>query len=163
MRRAEQNRIEQEKINKEGDLLDNVKELKVMLKEKGYKLTPQRRAVLNIIMENPGKHLTTEEIYDLVKVQCPDIGLATVYRTLQILDEMDLIMKINLDDGCSRYEYNVHQDDHEHHHLICTNCGKIMEVNEDLLDSIEAQIEKDYDFTITDHKVKFFGLCSTCR
>lgn len=143
--------------------MDNAKELKVMLKEKGYKLTPQRRAVLNIIMENPGKHLTTEEIYDLVKVQCPDIGLATVYRTLQILDEMDLIMKINLDDGCSRYEYNVHQDDHEHHHLICTNCGKIMEVNEDLLDSIERQIENDYDFTITDHKVKFFGLCSKCR
>ena len=143
--------------------MDNTNELKGLLKEKGYKLTPQRRAVLNIIMENPGKHLTTEEIYDLVKVQCPDIGLATVYRTLQILDEMDLIMKINLDDGCSRYEYNVHQDDHEHHHLICTNCGKIMEVNEDLLDSIEDQIEKDYDFSITDHKVKFFGLCSTCR
>ncbi|SFH47476.1 Fur family transcriptional regulator, ferric uptake regulator [Tindallia magadiensis] len=143
--------------------MDNVQELKVLLKEKGYKLTPQRRAVLNMIMDNPGKHLTTEEIYDLVKVQCPDIGLATVYRTLQILNEMDLILKINLDDGCSRYEYNIHQDDHEHHHLICTDCGRIVEVNEDLLDSIERQIEKDYDFSITDHKVKFFGLCSKCR
>ena len=143
--------------------MDNAKELKVMLKEKGYKLTPQRRAVLNIIMENPGKHLTTEEIYDLVKVQCPDIGLATVYRTLQILDEMDLILKINLDDGCSRYEYNENQDDHEHHHLICTNCGEILEVNEDLLDEIERRIEQNYKFVITDHKVKFFGLCSNCR
>ncbi|SDY88145.1 Fur family transcriptional regulator [Tindallia californiensis] len=143
--------------------MENVQELKVLLKEKGYKLTPQRRAVLNMIMDNPGKHLTTEEIYDLVKVQCPDIGLATVYRTLQILNEMDLILKINLDDGCSRYEYNIHQDDHEHHHLICTDCGRIVEVNEDLLDSIERQIEKDYDFSITDHKVKFFGLCSKCR
>ncbi len=143
--------------------MDNSNELKGLLKEKGYKLTPQRRAVLNIIMENPGKHLTTEEIYDLVKVQCPDIGLATVYRTLQILNEMDLILKINLDDGCSRYEYNIHQDDHEHHHLICSGCGKILEVNDDLLDSIERQIEKDFDFVITDHKVKFFGLCSKCR
>lgn len=143
--------------------MDNANELKGLLKEKGYKLTPQRRAVLNIIMENPGQHLTTEEIYDLVKVPCPDIGLATVYRTLQILNEMDLILKINLDDGCSRYEYNVHQDDHEHHHLICTNCGKILEVNDDLLDNTERQIEKDYDFIITDHKVKFFGLCSKCR
>ncbi len=143
--------------------MDNSNELKGLLKEKGYKLTPQRRAVLNIIMENPGKHLTTEEIYDLVKVQCPGIGLATVYRTLQILNEMDLILKINLDDGCSRYEYNIHQDDHEHHHLICSGCGKILEVNDDLLDSIERQIEKDFDFVITDHKVKFFGLCSKCR
>ncbi len=86
-----------------------------------------------------------------------------MYRTLQILNEMDLILKINLDDGCGRYEYNIHQDDHEHHHLICSGCGKILEVNDDLLDSIERQIEKDFDFVITDQKVKFFGLCSKCR
>ena len=140
-----------------------VDQLKTLLREKGYKLTPQRRAVLNIIMENQGEHLNTEEIYDLVKVQCPDIGLATVYRTLQILDEMGLILKINLDDGCSRYEYNHHQDDHQHHHLICQNCGKIIEVGEDLLEPLEEQITEKYQFTITDHKVKFFGLCAKCR
>ena len=146
------------------DNLENaVNQLKTMLKEKGYKLTPQRRAVLNIIIENQGQHLNTEEIYDLVKVPCPDIGLATVYRTLQILDEMGLILKINLDDGCSRYEFNYHQEDHQHHHLICKNCGNIIEVGEDLLEPLEEQIAEKYQFKIIDHKVKFFGLCSKCR
>ncbi len=151
-------------MRKAGEELENMADqLKTMLKEKGYKLTPQRRAVLNIIMENQGQHLNTEEIYDLVKTQCPDIGLATVYRTLQILDEMGLILKINLDDGCSRYEFNNNKDDHQHHHLICTSCGAIIEVGEDLLGPLEEQIEEKYDFSITDHKVKFFGLCSKCR
>ena len=146
------------------DNLENaVNQLKTMLKEKGYKLTPQRRAVLNIIIENQGQHLNTEEIYDLVKAPCPDIGLATVYRTLQILDEMGLILKINLDDGCSRYEFNYHQEDHQHHHLICKNCGNIIEVGEDLLEPLEEQIAEKYQFKIIDHKVKFFGLCSKCR
>jgi Fur family transcriptional regulator, ferric uptake regulator len=144
--------------------MENVADqLKVMLREKGYKLTPQRRAVLNIIMENQGQHLNTEEIYDLVKVPCPDIGLATVYRTLQILDEMGLILKINLDDGCNRYEFNTNQEDHQHHHLICKGCGTIIEVGEDLLEPLEEQIAEKYQFEITDHKVKFFGLCSKCR
>ena len=138
-------------------------QLKTLLKEKGYKLTPQRRAVLNIIVDKKGQHLNTEEIYDLVKTQCPDIGLATVYRTLQILDEMGLILKMNLDDGCSRYEFNSHQEDHQHHHLICQNCGAIIEVGEDLLDNLEEEINKKYQFTILDHNVKFFGLCAKCR
>ena len=149
---------------KAGENVENpLDQLKTLLKEKGYKLTPQRRAVLNIIMENQGQHLNTEEIYDLVKTQCPDIGLATVYRTLQILDEMGLILKINLDDGCSRYTLHNHKEDHQHHHLICQNCGAIIEVGEDLLDPLEEEITNKYHFTITDHKVKFFGLCSKCR
>lgn len=137
--------------------------LKDQLKEKGYKLTPQRRATLDTIMENQGKHLSTEEIYDMVKEKCPEIGLATVYRTLQLLDELDVISKINFDDGCSRYELNTHQDDHQHHHLICLKCGNVIEVEVDLMDALEDEIEKNYDFEISDHKVKFYGYCNKCK
>ena len=137
--------------------------LKDKLKEKGYKLTPQRRATLDTIMEHQGKHLSTEEIYDLVKAKCPEIGLATVYRTLQLLDELGLITKINFDDGCGRYELNTHIDDHHHHHLICLQCGAVIEVEVDLMESLEEEIEANYDFQISDHKVKFFGLCSKCK
>ncbi|SHI53427.1 Fur family transcriptional regulator, ferric uptake regulator [Geosporobacter subterraneus DSM 17957] len=137
--------------------------LKDQLKEKGYKLTPQRRATLDTIIENQGKHLSTEEIYDMVKEKCPEIGLATVYRTLQLLDELDVISKINFDDGCSRYELNTHQDDHQHHHLICLKCGNVIEVEVDLMDALENEIEKNYNFEIRDHKVKFFGYCSKCK
>lgn len=138
-------------------------ELKSVLKEKGYKMTPQRIAVLEAIVENPGKHLSTEEIYDLVKVTFPEIGLATVYRTLILLDELEVISKLNLEDGCVRYEINDNEERHHHHHLICSTCGKVLEVEVDLLDELESKIEKDYDFEIRDHKLKFYGLCSDCR
>lgn len=144
-------------------MADIIEMLKEKLKDKGYKLTPQRRAVLNIIVNNQGEHLSTEEIYDQVRIGCPEIGLATVYRTLQLLDELSILSKLNLDDGCVRYELNMHEDNHQHHHLICNNCGKVIEVIGDLLEPLENEIEKNYDFKIQDHKVKFFGLCSECR
>ncbi|HWQ29849.1 MAG TPA: Fur family transcriptional regulator, partial [Negativicutes bacterium] len=102
--------------------------LRDKLKEKGYKLTPQRKSILNIILETEGKHLSAEEIYDLVKVKCPDIGLATVYRTMQMFDEVGLVYKHNFDDGRSRYELNHQNEDHQHHHLICVGCNCVIEV-----------------------------------
>lgn len=136
--------------------------IKDYLKEKGFKLTNQRESVLNTILENSGKHLSAEEIYDLVKISCPEIGLATVYRTMQVLDELGLVYKNNFDDGRTRYEITQNED-HQHHHLVCRKCGKVIEVEEDLLEQLEQQIEKKYNFSITDHKVKFFGYCNKCK
>ncbi|MCY6959432.1 Fur family transcriptional regulator [Clostridium brassicae] len=139
-----------------------IEKLKDKLKLKGYKLTPQRRAIVNIIIDNKGKHLTAEELYDLVKVECPEIGLATVYRTIQLLEEINVICKLNLDDGCNRYELVNEDEIHQHHHLICTRCGNVIEVEGDLLDSIERKVEKEYEFKIENHSVKFYGVCSKC-
>jgi Fur family ferric uptake transcriptional regulator len=134
------------------------------LKKKGYKFTPQRKAILDVVQDRVGQHLSSEEIYDLVKVKSPEIGLATVYRTVQLLVELEILSKLSLDDGFVRYELNTHdEDEHHHHHLICSECGRIIEVKEDLLDSIEKDIEKKYAFLIKDHKLKFFGLCETCQ
>ncbi|MCG8540377.1 MAG: transcriptional repressor [Clostridia bacterium] len=145
-------------------MIDSIDKLKDVLKEKGYKLTPQRRGILNTIIKNQGKHLSSEEVYDFVKKDCPEIGLATVYRTLQLLDDLGIITKISFDDGCARYELNTHSDDdHQHHHVICTKCGEVLEVEVDLLEHLEEEIEKSYDFQVKDHKVKFFGLCSKCK
>lgn len=141
----------------------DIEQFKKQLKDKGYKLTPQRRAVLDIIVGNEGKHLSTEEIYELVKKDCPEIGLATVYRTLQILEDMNLIFKLNLDDGKYRFELSHAEEDHHHHHLICTNCGKVTEVEGDLLETLEKEIEKKFNFKITNHILKFFGNCSKCE
>lgn len=141
----------------------NFDQLKDTLKNKGYKLTPQRRAILDVVIENQGEHLSTEEIYDIVRHGCPDIGLATVYRTLQLLSDMSVLSKLNLDDGLTRYELNVDEDSHHHHHLICTVCGKVSEVVDDLLDPLEAQVEIQYGFKVQDHKLKFFGICKDCQ
>lgn len=137
--------------------------LKEDLKAKGYKLTPQRRSIVDTIIDNEGSHLTVEEIYDKVKKQCPEIGLATVYRTIVLLEELGIVYKIDLNDGCSRYEL-VHEGElHRHHHLICNKCGRVIEVQGDLLEDLESKIEDQYNFKIKDHSVKFFGLCDKCR
>nr|WP_284700639.1 Fur family transcriptional regulator [Thermoanaerobacterium sp. R66] len=132
------------------------------MKQKGFKLTTQRRAILDVIIENREKHLSSEEIYDLVKEKYPEIGLATVYRTLQLFDEMGIIYKLNFDDGRSRYEL-YHNEDHQHHHLICLKCGSVIEMEGDLLENLEEAIENTKNFQIIDHNVKFFGYCSKCK
>ncbi len=140
-----------------------IDDLKEKLKEKGYKLTPQRRAVLEVIITNEGEHLSTEEIYDIVKKNCPDIGLATVYRTIQLLDKLDIISTLYLDDGCNRYEFNIQNGEHHHHHLICESCSKVIEVKIDLLEKLEEEIQVNYGFEILDHKVQFYGNCENCK
>lgn len=137
--------------------------LKEQFKSKGYKLTPQRRAIVDIIMDSEKKHLTAEEIYDQVKVGCPEIGLATVYRTILLLEEMGVIYKLDLNDGCSRYELANENESHRHHHLVCNRCGNVEEVEDDLLEELENEVEKKYGFKIEDHAVKFFGICGKCK
>jgi len=137
--------------------------LKEDLKKKGYKLTPQRRSIVDTIIENEGQHLTAEEIYDKVKKGCPEIGLATVYRTILLLEELGVISRLDLNDGCSRYEILHSNETHRHHHLICNACHKVSEVQDDLLEELEISIEKQYRFKILDHSVKFYGICDECQ
>lgn len=136
-----------------------------ILEDKGYKVTTQRNMVYDVLCENKNKHLSTEEVYELIKNINPKIGIATIYRTLQLFEEIGLVYKHNFDDGCSRYEILSENGNevHQHHHLVCKNCGKIIEVKEDLMNSLEEIIEKQYNFEILNHEVKFTGICSQCR
>lgn len=140
-------------------------EFKDMLKSKGLKVTNQRIMVLKALADNPGQHLSTEEIYDLVKRESPEIGLATVYRTTQVLLDLELIDKINLDDGFVRYEisHSGKGGTHHHHHLICLECGKVFSFEDDLLEKLEKRIEDTMSFDIVDHEVKLFGYCKECN
>lgn len=142
---------------------EETEKFKQELKERGYKLTPQRRAILNVIIENEGRHLSPEEIYEFVKKECPEIGLATVYRTVQLLEKMGVLYRMNFDDGVSRYELVKNTADHQHHHLVCLKCGSIEEVEDDLLEVLEDKIAQKYDFFIKNHDVKFYGFCKKCR
>ena len=137
--------------------------LKDVLREKGYRFTKQRRATVDAIIANQGKHMSAEEIYLEVKKTCPEIGLATVYRTMLLFEEAGMLNKHNFDDGRNRYELNNPEEDHHHHHLVCIKCGNVTEVEEDLLDLLEQKIEKQHQFEIVDHKVKFTGYCNNCR
>lgn len=138
---------------------------KEMLKEKGLKVTNQRLLILEVLASHSDRHMTAEDIYELVKEDFPEIGLATIYRTLQLLLEMQLVDRINLDDGYVRYEIGelfYGATKHHHHHLICRLCGKILPFKIDLLDDLEGYIEEETGFHVLDHELKFYGLCSEC-
>ena len=144
------------------NMRENTTGFRERLKERGMKLTTQRQAVLDVVANHEGQHLNCEEIFDLVRGEYPDIGLATVYRTLTLLEKMELVYKLSLDDGCSRYELNNNREDHRHHHLICTKCGSVEEVEEDLLEQLEEQILQKKGFIVKDHRVKLYGYCKKC-
>lgn len=131
------------------------------LKRRGYKLTPQRRATLEVLINNQSKHLSTEDVYDLAKGKTPNVGLATIYRTLQLFNDFNIIKKLNFNDGCYRYELNKDQR-HQHHHLICVKCGKVYEFDDNLLEGLQEKINKDNNFTVKDHMIKFYGYCKKC-
>ena len=140
--------------------------LKEKLREKGLKVTHQRLQVLSVLEQNSGVHMTAEDVCELVSEDCPEIGLATVYRTLQLLWEIQLVDRINLDDGCVRYEIgHLIKGDakHSHHHLICRACGEVVPFDDDLLDDLEHHIEDATGFYVLDHELKFYGLCRKCR
>ncbi len=144
----------------------NQSNFKDILKEKGLKVTNQRVLVLDALANSSDEHLTAEQIYDLVRTEYPEIGLATVYRTIQLLLDLNLIDKINLDDGYVRYEIATDkecQSGHHHHHLVCMECGSIYSFEDDLLENLEKCIMQKMGFEVVDHEVKLYGYCDKCR
>ncbi len=150
------------KILVEGRRRVNATTFKEQLKEKGCKLTMQRRCVLDVLIHHAEEHLSTEELYSYVKERYPEIGLATVYRTVQLFEEMGIIDRLNFDDGCNRFELSSQDEAHHHHHLICEKCNKVYEVENDMLAEIEAHIKTKYQFNVTNHNVTFYGTCKEC-
>ncbi|WP_294157685.1 Fur family transcriptional regulator [uncultured Selenomonas sp.] len=139
-------------------------DLREKLSARQHKMTPQRQIVLQIFLDHPGEHLSAEDVHDLLRDKRAEIGLATVYRTLELLSDLGILQKMEFGDGCSRYEVNdTDPTRHHHHHLICTKCGKVEEFDEDLLESLEAIISRKTGFRTTDHQVKFFGICRECQ
>jgi len=126
-----------------------------------YKLTSQRRAIVELLEKKQGCHLTAEEIFMEVKQLEPHIGLATVYRTLELLVTLDILRRSSFDDGKYRYEF-CEDDRHHHHHFICLVCGGIDEIGDDDLQSLESSLEKR-GYQVVDHSLKLYGYCPPCQ
>jgi Fur family ferric uptake transcriptional regulator len=140
--------------------LSHIKEL---LAEKDYRFTPQREAILHVIVECQHSHLTADEIYRKTKEAYPEIGIATVYRTLEIFETLGIIHKFQFSEERALYEFNPGYHKHYHHHVICLRCGSISEFNEDLLEDIEDAIARSTGFSIVDHSLAIYGYCTTCQ
>lgn len=137
--------------------------IKKQLHAQSYKLTPQREATVKVLLEREEDHLSAEDIYLLVKEKAPEIGLATVYRTLELLLELQIVEKINFGDGVSRYDLRQEGLEHFHHHLVCVECGSIQEIFENLLVDVEKKVEEEWGFQVQDHRLTFHGVCKKCQ
>jgi len=144
--------------------------LKVMTEEKevflrhiqkaGLKRTAQRDLILDVFLRTE-KHLSSEDLYNLVKQEDPSIGHTTVYRTLKLLSEAGLAREVRFGDNRTHYEHNYK---HQHHdHMICTECGKIIEFYSAELEAIQDAVAAKHRFEVKQHLLRLLGVCAECR
>ena len=126
----------------------------------GLRSTEQRRIVTEMFFASDG-HLSIEDLLDKVRVEEPRIGYATVYRTLKLLKEGGLAFERHFGDGVSRYE--VAWEDEHHDHLICLECEKIIEFEDDAIEQLQHQVASKHDFSLVRHKLELYGICSDCQ
>lgn len=130
------------------------------LEERGLRMTPQRSLIVDVFLKTE-RHVSSEDLYSLVKRKDRSIGQATVYRTLKLLSESGIAREVDFGEGVTRYE---HEYGHEHHdHLICESCRKSIEVVDPRIEELQEKLARDHGFVMTSHKLDMFGLCAKCR
>jgi Fur family transcriptional regulator, ferric uptake regulator len=131
-----------------------------MLRQRGYKLTPQRRQVINAIMVNH-EHLTPAALYEMVHRNYPGVGRVTIYRTLDILASLGLICEVHTGGSC--HSYLLRGESKHHHHLLCSECGIVVNFDNCELDELTRILANKTGFTIKGHLLEFSGLCPDCQ
>jgi len=138
-----------------------LEQFQTLLKENSLKFTKQRELVVKFLYENDG-HFTPEDIYTQLKQNHPDIniGIATVYRTLTLLESSHISSSISFGVHGKKYELGLKK---HHDHIICTKCGDIIEFFDDVIEERQEAIAKKFNFQMTDHTMKIVGLCESCQ
>lgn len=131
-----------------------------LLRKGGYKITQQRRQVINAIVIS-NEHLTPKAIYERVHEQHPGIGRVTIYRTLDILTQLGLICEVHVEG--SYHSYLLRRPVGHHHHLICSNCGTVVDFTDCDLSELEHKLTQKTGFDIDGHLLEFSGHCPNCR
>jgi Fur family transcriptional regulator, ferric uptake regulator len=128
------------------------------LKDRGLKSTGQRDDIARVFF-GIGQHISAERLYAEVKKINPHVGYATIYRTLRLLKECELVSERHFDDGQARYE--VVSDKH-HDHFICERCGKIIEFENEGLERLQETVARELKAVLTRHKMELYGICAEC-
>ena len=127
--------------------------------DRGLKSTAQRELIAEIFFDTD-THISLDELLHKVKSKNPRVGYATVYRTMKLLSESGLAMERHFGDGQTRFEQAT--EDEHHDHLICTECGKILEFENENIEDLQKEVAKVSNFTVTRHKLELYGMCSKC-
>ncbi len=136
------------------------KKIEQELRQHGYKITPQRRTVIKAIIDSH-EHLTPAAIHEKVCQKYPGIGLVTIYRTLEMLTGLGLICEMHAGGSCR--SYLMRRPSEHHHHLICADCGKVIDFTDCDLTDLERRLAKETRFKINGHLLEFLGQCRSCR
>ncbi len=142
------------------EISEKKERLKTFMKQKGFKSTRQRDIIASEFFKCED-HITAEELYKIINKRHKEIGATTVYRTLKLLAESGLATARVFADQLTRYE-PVSEDEH-HDHLICLDCGSIIEFEDPKLERLQEKIASDFGFSIVDHKMEFYGYCKDCN
>jgi Fur family peroxide stress response transcriptional regulator len=129
------------------------------LKEYDFRLTPQRLAVLKVLAVSEG-HPTVEQIYETVRPEFPTSSVATIYKTVNLLKQLNEVLELGFPDGSNRYDGNK---PYPHPHVICTKCKKIIDPNLGSIKELTKEVVKETGFQILNYRVDFFGTCRDCQ
>jgi Fur family ferric uptake transcriptional regulator len=130
------------------------------LRDSSRKITGPRRAILEVL-EREEHPLTSREIHDQVGAGICD--LATIYRSMHMLERVGLVKRFDFGDGAARFELIRHDHGGHHHHLVCTGCSKVVEIEECFPVELEQKIATGNGFSSITHKLEFFGVCPACQ
>ncbi len=140
----------------------NIRTILERLNSSEYRVTWQRWAIIKEIVLNKDRQLSAEDVYNLIKQDYPEIGLATIYRTLDLLTDLGMLQRVSFGDGKTRYGLADGGSQYQNH-LICVRCGAVEAFDEAFLRSLEEAVGEANQFQVIDHEVKFFGVCKACQ
>jgi Fur family ferric uptake transcriptional regulator len=129
------------------------------LRARGFRITPQREMIIEAIAHQ-GEHINADEVYALVHQRTRSVNIATIYRTLELLVEQGLASRVDLGEGRVMYATNQHGP---HIHLVCRQCGQIIDADQEMLAAITHQLKTDYQFAADLQHISLPGLCSSCQ
>ena len=136
-------------------------ELITRVRGAGLRATPQRRAILQVLLET-GRHLTAQEVYERLHPSFPELSLDTVYRTLRTLAQLGIVCQSHLQTRHAN-RFSLAVADHHHHHLICITCGRSVEFSECALPVSLTEVARRHDFAPLGHAFEIYGYCGPCR
>ncbi len=139
-----------------GDPIDILTE---HITRKGLRMTRQRRLIAEVMMATDG-HVNIDQLYGEVRKRDPNVGYATIYRTLKLLTDAGLAVSANFGDGPVRFEAAINR--HHHDHLICRQCGTIIEFECEEIEALQERVCADNNFRMTDHRMEIYGVCASC-
>jgi len=128
------------------------------LREHDFRITPQRLAIMRILAASE-EHPSVERVYEAVRREFPTTSIATIYKTVHLLKQIDEVLELGFPDGSNRYDGNK---PFPHPHVICIKCKKIVDPDLDNLDEMKREVELETNFKIVNHRLDFFGICSNC-